>query len=94
MNKWRKQAIIAIDAETKVGKALGLSGAELEAHVRKHGYPFGEREMHPYKIWCDVMRKRFGSKSKPTGKGSPGTEAKLAAYNEMIAKMQAAKEAS
>lgn len=27
-------------------------------------YPFGERRMHPYKIWCDEVKVQLGLKKK------------------------------
>lgn len=27
-------------------------------------YPFGERKYHPYKIWCDEVRRQLGLKPK------------------------------
>jgi hypothetical protein len=54
---WRAAANRAITAALDEGKAKGLEGAELEKHVRANGYPFGERAMHPYKIWCSEVNK-------------------------------------
>lgn len=84
MKTWRDKARAAIDAADAKGRAEGLSGEGLEKYVREHGYPFYERAMHPYKIWCDEMKKRYGSK------GRPGSNAKLDAYNAWIAQMKAA----
>ena len=28
-------------------------------------YPFGERAMHPYKIWCDEIKRQRGLKPDP-----------------------------
>ncbi len=36
-----------------------------EQEMRKHlrdAYPFGERAMHPYKIWCDAVKKAMRMK--------------------------------
>lgn len=30
----------------------------------RDAYPFGERKYHPYKIWCDEVRKQLGLKRK------------------------------
>lgn len=27
-------------------------------------YPFGERRMHPYKIWCDEVKVQLGTKKR------------------------------
>lgn len=29
----------------------------------REAYPFGERSMHPYKIWCDEVNRALGKKS-------------------------------
>lgn len=59
---WRESANRAIVAALEQGEAAGLEGAALEKYVRANGYPFGERAMHPYKIWCSevnrVLRKK------------------------------------
>ncbi|MFH2075844.1 MAG: hypothetical protein ABIJ57_10960 [Pseudomonadota bacterium] len=34
---------------------------ELRRKLRA-AYPFGERAMHPYKIWCDEVNKNLGKK--------------------------------
>lgn len=62
---WREWSIDAIDKAEAQGKAEGLTGDDLEKYVRKNGYPFGLRKHHPYKMWCDVMKKRF-PKKRPT----------------------------
>ena len=62
---WRSVASDAIKTAIANGKADGLSGPELEKYVRAEGYPFGERAMHPYKIWCSEMNRFFPKKSKP-----------------------------
>lgn len=63
---WRSVANDAIKRAMANGKADGLSGPELEKYVRAEGYPFGERAMHPYKIWCSEMAKLFPKKRKNT----------------------------
>jgi hypothetical protein len=73
---WRDKAAVAIDAAIDAGRTAGLSGDDLEAYVRKHGYPFGPREMHPYKIWCSEVRRQLGLKTpneikKANAKGMP-----------------------
>jgi hypothetical protein len=54
---WRASANRAITAALEAGKSAGLEGAELEKYVRANGYPFGERSMHPYKIWCSEVNR-------------------------------------
>jgi hypothetical protein len=56
---WRSVANDAIKRAIANGKADGLEGSELEKYVRRKGYPFGERAMHPYKIWCSEMQRIF-----------------------------------
>jgi hypothetical protein len=57
MNNWRCIANKAITKALEAGKAQGLEGAALEKYVRANGYPFGERAMHPYKIWCSEVNR-------------------------------------
>jgi hypothetical protein len=59
---WRREAARAIDEAIDRGRAEGLAGMELKAFVRKHGYPFGPRKHHPYKVWLSEMRRRFAPK--------------------------------
>jgi hypothetical protein len=54
---WREVASMAINVALDQGKLLGLEGAALEKYVRANGYPFGVREMHPYKIWCSEVNR-------------------------------------
>lgn len=63
---WRESANRAIVAARDAGKAEGLEGAALEKYVRANGYPFGERAMHPYKIWCSEVNRVLGKKKKQT----------------------------
>jgi hypothetical protein len=39
----------------------GKTEAEIRAALRL-AYPFGPREMFPYKIWCDEIRVQMGKK--------------------------------
>ena len=59
---WRSVANHAIKEAIDEGLRAGLSGPELEKHVRAEGYPFGERAMHPYKIWLSEMNRLFPRK--------------------------------
>ena len=54
---WRETANHYINKALEEGKAKGLEGAALEKYVRANGYPFGERAMHPYKIWCSEVNR-------------------------------------
>jgi hypothetical protein len=60
-SKWRQHARQALQAAVARGQAQGLAGAALEAFARKEGYPFGAREMTPYKLWRDEARRMFGN---------------------------------
>lgn len=33
----------------------------------RDAYPFGERRYHPYKVWCDEVKKQVGTSSKRDG---------------------------
>lgn len=51
---WRsiaKAAIARVIAENP-----GAGGPELKKLLQK-AYPFGDRRNHPYKIWCDEVKK-------------------------------------
>lgn len=53
---WRQHCapiIASVIAENK-----GLNNKELRAKIRE-AYPYGERAMHPYKIWCDEVKKQL-----------------------------------
>jgi hypothetical protein len=56
---WRRKAapiVAKVLAENK-----GKTEKELRAAL-KVVYPFGERKYHPYKIWCDEVRRQLGLK--------------------------------
>jgi hypothetical protein len=43
-----------------IAEVIARVGREDERALRKalfDAYPFGERRMHPYKIWCDEVRR-------------------------------------
>jgi len=59
MRTWRDTAAPIIRA------VLERTKGETPAQVRKalrEAYPFGEREMWPYKVWCDEIRRQTGRK--------------------------------
>ena len=68
MTTWRTIAarhLCPIEEQVKALIASGnLKGAR---RLVRDAYPFGERAMHPYKIWCDQVAKMFPeiSKAKP-----------------------------
>lgn len=63
---WREQSSRVISEAIQSGVALGLEGDALERHVSA-AYPFGAREMHPYKIWLSEVRFQLGK----VGAGRP-----------------------
>ena len=58
-SQWRKEAAPII------ARVLKETAGQDEKAIRKalrDAYPFGAREHHPYKIWCDeIRRQRFGA---------------------------------
>ena len=66
-SRWRDRArpIIA----RVIADNPGLPVEELRKLISAE-YPFGERAMHPYKIWLDEVRTQLGLKPKPNVKGS------------------------
>ena len=52
-------------ARPLIAKALTDSKGKSEQEIRKtlrDAYPWGERRMHPYKIWCDEIKVQRGLK--------------------------------
>ena len=52
-------------AKPLIAKALADSKGKTEQEIRKalrDSYPWGERRMHPYKIWCDEIKVQRGLK--------------------------------
>ncbi len=62
---WRERAapIIKEVLETNSDKPL----KEVRKLLRD-AYPFGQREYHPYFIWCDEVNTQLGLKTKKTKK--------------------------
>ena len=53
---WRNRAAPII------AEVIARVGRENERTLRKalfDAYPFGERKMHPYKVWCDEVRRHL-----------------------------------
>lgn len=77
---WRATARKVIEQALCDGRAAGLEGKALVAFVDAR-YPFGLRELHPYKIWLNERALRvFGVKrpmSRPRARKA--AEAKKAA---------------
>jgi hypothetical protein len=56
---WREKAapiVAKVIADTR-----GKPDAEVMQAIRD-AYPFGQRAMHPYKIWCDEVAIQLGKK--------------------------------
>ena len=51
---WRSIAKATISSV--IAENPGPGGSELKKLLQK-AYPFGERRNHPYKIWCDEVKK-------------------------------------
>ena len=58
-NTWRDIARPIIDRVLK--EVHGKSEKEIREALRK-AYPFGQRQYHPYKIWCDEIKIQRGQK--------------------------------
>ncbi len=58
---WRNRAKVVVTRAIADGRLRGLEGKDLERHVSA-AYPFGERAMHPYKIWLDEVAVQMGRK--------------------------------
>ena len=64
---WRQIASPIIARVIAENRAKGEKA--LRAALRA-AYPFGERQYHPYKIWCDEVNAQLGRK-KPKPKPTP-----------------------
>ncbi len=54
-------------AQPIVAQVLAATRGAPETEIRKalrKAYPWGPRENHPYKIWCDEIRRQRGMKPK------------------------------
>lgn len=71
MSYWRDVARRVIDEALRDARILGLEGKELEKFVANR-YPFGERAMHPYRIWLSEFRILVKGVTRP--KAVPGRE--------------------
>ena len=48
-----------------IAKVLADNKGKSEKEIKKElqeSYPFGERKHHPYKIWCDEIKRQKGIK--------------------------------
>lgn len=66
--KWRDEAapIIAATIVEVTGKLRPPFSEDEQMRIRRvlrDRYPFGERSMWPYKVWCDEVRRQLGERS-------------------------------
>lgn len=59
---WRDRARPIIDGVLRATR--GQSEHEIKAALLA-AYPFGPRQYHPYRIWCDEVRVQRGRKKRP-----------------------------
>jgi len=48
-----------------IAKVLADNKDKTEKEIKKslqNAYPYGERALHPYKIWCDEIKRQRGFK--------------------------------
>ncbi len=69
-SKWRHEARRVIEEALREARPLGLEGKALRAFVSAR-YPFGERAMHPYKIWCSEVGKQLDAPHTVRGQVDP-----------------------
>jgi hypothetical protein len=60
---WREIAAPII-AETVA--RVGRDDIKALRRALRDAYPFGERKYHPYKIWCDEVRRQLGLRKGPS----------------------------
>ncbi len=63
---WRDKSRRIIAERIVEAEKQGMDLAGMKKHISS-AYPFGERAMHPYKIWCSEVKlqtKRFAPKPK------------------------------
>lgn len=58
---WREHCAPIISAVLAATK--GQTEKEIKKALRE-AYPYGERAMHPYKIWCDEIKIQRGLKKR------------------------------
>ena len=58
---WREDCAPIIHEVLQANK--GLEEKELRKALRE-AYPYGQRKHHPYKIWCDEIKRQRGLKGK------------------------------
>lgn len=83
MKSWREEAAPIVRRAILDGQAQGLSGSELRRFVSER-YPFGERAMHPYKIWLSEVARQLG----PSPTARAFAQAKIDAWNKSVGQGQ------
>lgn len=71
---WREHAAPIIAKVLKDTK--GKTDKEIRKALRE-AYPYGQREYHPYKIWCDEIRAQRGLKPPVPSKRIPENQKTL-----------------
>lgn len=59
MKTWRDHARPIIALAIAEAQELGMDEKEMKRFISSK-YPYGERAMHPYKIWCNEVRVQLG----------------------------------
>lgn len=65
----RKRATWRDAARARIAKVVAEVGTDDPERLRKalfDAYPWGPRENHPYRMWCEEMRKALNPEPKPT----------------------------
>ena len=64
MDTWRQSAApIIAKVIYDFGPCTDPNDKELRRKLRE-AYPWGERAMWPYKVWCDEVRRQLGAKKR------------------------------
>lgn len=58
MATWREQAAPIIAA---VIQKIGRRDIKALRKALREAYPWGERKLHPYKVWCAEVRRQLGT---------------------------------
>jgi len=71
MAEWRKISESIIKSKLSAFVKANPDATENEKRkILRDAYPFGERRNHPYKIWCDCVRRALGNR-KPAPEPPP-----------------------
>ena len=66
---WRQYSAPIIK---RVIEQCGTEDMKLLRKKLHEAYPFGERKYHPYKIWCDEIRRQLGLKQSNSNRRKTG----------------------